>query len=83
MTPWQLDVIIKAEAKEREDEHKLRAWAVWHIAALGRAKKLPKLKELTEAKAKAKGIDEDGIKAALKAYQERRKQMGQGDGAGR
>jgi hypothetical protein len=54
-------------AWEREHRaHQRAAWAAWHGAAFGRAKKMPKLKEFLEpAKAPAKGIDEVAIKAAF------------------
>ena len=37
---------ILARAKALEREHNERAWLAWHIAALTRAKKLPKLETL-------------------------------------
>jgi len=38
--------VFKAEARRQTREHNERAWAVWHIAALQRTKKLPKLDKL-------------------------------------
>lgn len=37
---------MKAAAARRRNEHNERAWAVWHVAALQRAKKLPPLEQL-------------------------------------
>lgn len=37
-------------AKEKElNDHKLRVWKVWHIAALQRARKLPNLRDMMPA----------------------------------
>lgn len=38
--------MFKGEARRLEREHNDRAWLGWHIAALMRAKKLPKLEDL-------------------------------------
>lgn len=41
-----LDLAVQAMNTRARLEHNRRAWAVWHIAALSRAKKLPSLKRL-------------------------------------
>ena len=47
LTAREISVILDASASRLKREHNDRAWMVWHIEALSRAKKLPKLKDLT------------------------------------
>lgn len=58
--------MLAAEAEERQNRHERDAWLAWHIAGLGRAKKMPALKELMGRKEKPKDM-ESRLKATLKA----------------
>lgn len=49
MTPAETFMAIEAYMDRQEYEQKLRAWEVWHIAALTRAKRMPPLSALTKA----------------------------------
>jgi hypothetical protein len=62
-----------------EEEQRKRAWAVWHIAALSRVKKMPgldalikqpKAKRLTEEEASEKQADFDRMKERWAAIQQ-------------
>lgn len=66
MTPWQLVIVMGAEAERLISEHEGRAWAAWHTAALGRCKKMPSLKELS-GKKEAPADMKVRLKAALKS----------------
>lgn len=45
LTVREIGVILDGAADRLRDERNNRAWLAWHIEALARAKKLPKLKE--------------------------------------
>ena len=75
MTPWQLNVCLRGYAARQEKRFKEQAWHTWHIATLSRAKKIPKLSELTNVKAK-KGMTANGLIAYLMNYNERLKEDG-------
>jgi hypothetical protein len=46
MTPRQLERCFRAQADIFDREHKARAWLAWHVAALMRVKKLPRLERI-------------------------------------
>lgn len=46
LTLREIGVILDAAANRLKREHNERAWLAWHIEALARQKKLPKLKTL-------------------------------------
>ena len=46
MTPWELRLALEAGARRLERERQRDAWLAWHIAAMGRAKRLPSLRRL-------------------------------------
>ena len=46
LTPAEVCREVRATANRRRREHDERAWLAWHIAALGRTKKMPKLSDL-------------------------------------
>lgn len=54
LTPKEVAREMAAVIKRLSREQNERAWLAWHIAALGRVKKLPKLKDLMTAKATPK-----------------------------
>jgi hypothetical protein len=39
-------IALEAQRERLDREHNQRAWAVWHVAALSRSKKLPKIEQL-------------------------------------
>lgn len=39
-------LVLEATARRRDAEHNARAWLAWNTAALGRAKRLPRLQSL-------------------------------------
>lgn len=47
LTPRLVFLTIEAAARRLEREHNDRAWLAWHVAALTRVKKMPKLQSLT------------------------------------
>lgn len=49
LTVREIAVILDGAASRLKREHNDRAWMVWHIEALSRQKKIPKLAELTFA----------------------------------
>jgi len=49
LTLREIGVILEGVASRLKREHNDRAWLAWHIEALARQKKLPKLKDLTPA----------------------------------
>lgn len=76
MTPWQFTIACEAWNDRHDNEHNQKAWIMWHGAALTRTKKMLPLADFyTGARAKpaAKGIDQDAIKARMKAYNTRLK----------
>lgn len=42
-----MSLVLEGKAKAAAQAHRDRGWHAWHVAALYRAKKLPKLTELT------------------------------------
>jgi hypothetical protein len=46
-TPRSFAAVLVGAARRRETEQQRLAWAVWHIEALHRSKRLPKLADLT------------------------------------
>lgn len=52
-TPRLMALLVEGRKRRAEAEHNARAWAVWHIAALPKMKRMPPLKDL-EAKNKRK-----------------------------
>lgn len=46
LTLREIGVILDAESNRLKREHNERAWLAWHIEALARQKKLPKLDTL-------------------------------------
>jgi hypothetical protein len=56
---WRLTLrevknILLGHEKRRKREHQDRIWTVWHIEALQRSKKLPKLKDMMSGVAAVK-----------------------------
>jgi len=45
-TPREVLAFLEGVQLRLEREHQARAWLAWHIAALPRAKRLPKLEDL-------------------------------------
>ena len=67
MTPAETFMAIEAHIWQQEQEQKLRAWEVWHIAALTRVKRMPPLSALTKAP--------EGKKLSPDEKQERQKEF--------
>lgn len=42
-TPREVSLIVEGRSRFLEREHNDRAWLAWHIAALSRIKRMPKL----------------------------------------
>jgi hypothetical protein len=53
-TPRLLSLLVEGKRRAADADHHNRAWLAWTTAALGRAKKMPPLKDLVGTKAKAK-----------------------------
>jgi len=69
MTPAETYMAIEASLWQMEHEQRLTAWAVWHVAALGRARKMPALQAL---------LKQPGAKAlSPEEAEERRKEFDQ------
>lgn len=47
LTLREIGFIFEGVSSRMNREHNDRAWAVWHIEALARVKKLPKLADMT------------------------------------
>lgn len=45
-TPRTLSLTAKAYNERMTDEHNERAWLAWHIAGLGRTKRMPPLRSM-------------------------------------
>jgi hypothetical protein len=54
LTLREIGVILDGAANRLKREHNDRAWTAWHIEALSRQKKMPKLTDLTFAPEKTK-----------------------------
>lgn len=54
LTYREIAAIMKGAAKRLMREHDDRAWLAWHIEALARTKKLPKLKDMQSDRTKAR-----------------------------
>jgi len=66
MTPRETSLAFDVAKWRYERERRHRAWLAWHIAALGRAKRLPSLRRLMGMPA-AKKLS--GDEAARRAHQ--------------
>lgn len=70
LTPYAFNLILEAHNKKAAEDFDLIKYQTWHIAAFYRMKKLPDfrkyIKPLTNTQ--ETGINEAGIKAALKAH---------------
>lgn len=51
MTPRLIEAVLDGAAARMRTEFNQTAWLAWHIEALARAKKLPKLKDLMSTEA--------------------------------
>jgi len=54
---WELTlpetlIVLEARARLRQQQQDLAAWVAWHVAALGRARKLPSLRRLQGGRAR-------------------------------
>ncbi len=76
MPPFLIVRIVRAANKVRREEFEAERWIAWHIAALGRAKKMPKLKDFVAPAEKRpeRGIDEASIKARFRMHNDRNRQ---------
>lgn len=54
LTPKEIVEVIEANLWGKEQEYKLAGWLAWHIAALERQKKLPKLERIIGSNQKQK-----------------------------
>lgn len=54
LTYREISAILDGAAKRLRREHDERTWLAWHIAALQRAKKLPKLETMMSRKSSRK-----------------------------
>lgn len=70
MTPWQLEIALKADSEERKNLQQMQVCIAWTTAALQRGSKFPKLDDLLQSEKPSKSIDEVAIKARLRAYQQ-------------
>jgi hypothetical protein len=60
-----LTLIFAGERDRLEREHNERAWAVWHIAALPRAKKMPELQKLQHRQKNRRELTPDQMWAVM------------------
>lgn len=65
LTPWQTEEYIAGQLERLTDERKADLWHAWHVAALGRARKMPKLETFVGLKKPAP--DRSTLAAELKA----------------
>jgi hypothetical protein len=42
-----MELVLEGVTQQLTREHNERAWLAWHIVAVGKAKKMPKLSDLT------------------------------------
>ena len=74
LTPRELTRVFEAARWRWETEQRRTRWAVWHVAALGRVKKLPPLKKFMGAEGKTRRITPEEAarrKAEFEAVRER------------
>jgi len=87
MTPRETALAFEAAAWRYERERQRAAWLAWHIAALGRAKRLPSLRRLMRMPAAKKLSGDEAARhahdhaeivkrMAAKRQQQGRKQSG-------
>lgn len=81
LTPFAFSLIAEAHIKKSESEFDVTRWAIWHQAAFTRAKKMPTFKEFVrpESKGAKVPIDQEAIKARMKAYSARFKEETNGE----
>ncbi len=69
LTLREITSVMDGAAVRIRNEHNARAWAVWHVAALGRAKTIPPLRRLlVQGPVRAQSADE--MEAAVMAWTE-------------
>ena len=75
LTYREIGVILGGVSLRLQREHNERAWAAWHIAAMSRAKKMPKLKELLQEDKKPTGrrMTPEQIEAVTRSWLARRR----------
>jgi len=75
LTYREINIILDGAALKLMREHNSRAWATWHIAALSRAKKMPKLRELLQEDKRPTGkrMTPEQIEAVTRSWLSRRK----------
>ena len=64
MTPRETVLVVEAAIWRYDREHQQRAWLAWHIAALGRAKRLPSLRKLLGMPAAKKLVGDEAERRA-------------------
>lgn len=67
LTFREIDVILAGAADRRRDENNGHAWLAWHIEALHRQKKLPRLDRLLDMGTPRRKTPEQ-MKAILRAW---------------
>lgn len=67
ITPKEVEREMHGAGLRREREHNERAWLAWHIVALDRTKKLPKLETLLISGKQARPQTPEEHELALKA----------------
>jgi len=76
MTPRETALAFEAAMWRYDRERQQAAWLVWHIAALGRAKRLPSLRRLMRMPA-AKELNGDEAAKRAHEHAEMVKRMGE------
>lgn len=73
LTPRLYLIHMEGARKRMEREAKDTAWAVWHVAALGRVKKMPRLNQFMPSEKATRPTTWQGSLQAWQAYAERKK----------
>lgn len=69
LTLREISVILDGAASRLKREHNDRAWLAWHVAALGRLKKLPKLKDMMHGeKPRGRKMTPEQLEAATRSW---------------
>jgi hypothetical protein len=71
LTFFEIGMILEGVNQRHVQQHNDRAWMAWHIAAMGRAEKMPRLDRLTAKKPRPSGQTWEEQMAIMKALSAR------------
>ena len=67
LTPFELSLHLEAYNKRSRSDYQMQCWQTWHIAALSRCSKMPKLKDFVNPVESTAESNERSLEAVLMA----------------